>query len=614
MANVVVNGSAIATSGSNNYVGAGAATFSSFNILDYKTSPGAIRLTTTSLGFEGASSVKNGWGGTDTIINIQVVNGTDFDDVFVENDRNGKGITVELKKGDDTVDGTGATDTNLSYYSSPSGIYVDLAAGYALDGWGTRDTLVNVHHVEGGSAFDDTMLGSAGDDVFEPSSGNDYIDGRGGFNTVMYLSSASLTGTASRGIDVDLGTGIAIDSFGNKDTLVNIRGILGSDFNDWIVGGPGDDLLQGGKGSDFIDGAGGYNGTIILANADAQTVCVDLAHGVGFDGYGGVDIYKNIQSVEFRASGSGRPDIAIGGNGNETFNFVGTNSGFVYGSAGNDTIIGGASQVTVIYSGRSSQYGITYNADGSVSVLKPEGTDFLVRLTDIQFADGLLNVASRSLGAIPDRGVQTGGNDTLLGTAANDVFQIGAGNDFIVGGAGVDVAVCSSAASLVSVKLLSGGFAQLSGANFSTMTDVERVQFSDELLALDIQGNAGNAYRLYQAAFNRVPDQPGLSFWTHQLDLGVDILSVAQGFVNSSEFKAVYGINPSNAHIVDLLYQNVLHRSGEPAGIAYWTGQLNGGLPIAQVLQGFAVSSENHGLVDPVIAQGIRLDHSAFLV
>ena len=76
----------------------------------------------------------------------------------------------------------------------------------------------------------------------------------------------------------------------------------------------------------------------------------------------------------------------------------------------------------------------------------------------------------------------------------------------------------------------------------------------------------------------------------------------------------MYGANPTNVHIVDLMYSNVLGRAGEPAGINFWVGQLNGGLSVAALLNGFAVSSENHGIVDPVIAQGIVLDHTLFLV
>ena len=42
---------------------------------------------------------------------------------------------------------------------------------------------------------------------------------------------------------------------------------------------------------------------------------------------------------------------------------------------------------------------------------------------------------------------------------------------------------------------------------------------------------------------------------------GTGLSQVATGFINSAEFKALYGNNPSNAEFVTLLYDNVLHRA-----------------------------------------------------
>lgn len=187
--------------------------------------------------------------------------------------------------------------------------------------------------------------------------------------------------------------------------------------------------------------------------------------------------------------------------------------------------------------------------------------------------------------------------------------------DVFHGGSGLDTAIYSG---LVAEFTVAVGAAASSTVTGSGATDhlgsVERLQFVDGVVALDLQGHAGDVYRLYKAAFDRTPDTGGLSYWVHGLDSGLDILSVTQGFVNSSEFRSVYGADSSNAHIVDLMYRNVLGRPGEPEGTDYWVGNLDRGLPIAELLQGFAVSSENHGLVDPLISQGILLDKQAFLV
>ena len=40
-------------------------------------------------------------------------------------------------------------DATVWYWGSNKPIYIDLEAGYALDGFGTRDTLINVHKIDG---------------------------------------------------------------------------------------------------------------------------------------------------------------------------------------------------------------------------------------------------------------------------------------------------------------------------------------------------------------------------------------------------------------------------------------------------------------------------------
>jgi len=124
------------------------------------------------------------------------------------------------------------------------------------------------------------------------------------------------------------------------------------------------------------------------------------------------------------------------------------------------------------------------------------------------------------------------------------------------------------------------------------------VGFSDSLEnKINTQGAIGDphmdeAYRLYQAAFNRTPDMPGLSYWTGRLDNGTTPLEVAQGFVGSSEFAQLFaGVDTKG--FVDRMYQNVLHRAPDAAGEQYWIGQVNQGTSKGQALLGFSDSLEN---------------------
>jgi len=80
-------------------------------------------------------------------------------------------------------------DATVWYWSSNSPIFVDMEAGYALDGFGSRDTLVNVHQVHGFKQDGDKGYGSSADDGFflgpwNIKQGLISIDGRGGIDNV----------------------------------------------------------------------------------------------------------------------------------------------------------------------------------------------------------------------------------------------------------------------------------------------------------------------------------------------------------------------------------------------------------------------------------------------
>lgn len=137
------------------------------------------------------------------------------------------------------------------------------------------------------------------------------------------------------------------------------------------------------------------------------------------------------------------------------------------------------------------------------------------------------------------------------------------------------------------------------------LAGVERIQFADGAVALDIDGIGGQAYRIYQAAFNRTPDAGGLGFWMNAMDKGSSLVEVAAGFMKSPEFIAAYGANPGSRDLVSKIYLNVLHRPAEAAGLDYWSKALDSGaVNAAEVLSLISESAENQaGLLD-VIGNG----------
>ncbi|WUR15729.1 DUF4214 domain-containing protein [[Empedobacter] haloabium] len=127
---------------------------------------------------------------------------------------------------------------------------------------------------------------------------------------------------------------------------------------------------------------------------------------------------------------------------------------------------------------------------------------------------------------------------------------------------------------------------------------------SDEVLVLTPTPAVSQAWRLYQAAFDRLPDKGGLGYWLYQQEHGMTLQGMATRFLASPEFTSKYGIGSSNADFVANLYHNVLHRDGEAAGLAYHIANLERGVSRADVLAGFSESPENQAAVAELIGHG----------
>jgi hypothetical protein len=219
----------------------------------------------------------------------------------------------------------------------------------------------------------------------------------------------------------------------------------------------------------------------------------------------------------------------------------------------------------------------------------------------VDFSQGAEN-KGQVLGAIQD-GI--GYAQTLAGTAGKDVLAASSGA-LLDGREGLDTVVFGGQRGAYSVTMDGTNATVLDTGNAgeTLLANVERLQFSDQAVALDIHGNAGDAYRLYQAAFDRTPDKAGLGFWIHGLDGGLALVDVAAGFIGSAEFAGKYGANPSDAEYVDALYANVLHRAPDAGGQDYWMHTLQLASR-AQVLVDFSVSQENQAQVIAAIQDGI---------
>ena len=110
--------------------------------------------------------------------------------------------------------------------------------------------------------------------------------------------------------------------------------------------------------------------------------------------------------------------------------------------------------------------------------------------------------------------------------------------------------------------------------------------------------DSGQMFRLYNAAFKRLPDPDGLEYWIDKYSSRENSLrTVASSFIISEEFKELYGDDISNETFVENLYLNVLNRELDQEGYDYWVGNLNNGIENRNdVLLGFSESAENKAL------------------
>jgi hypothetical protein len=199
--------------------------------------------------------------------------------------------------------------------------------------------------------------------------------------------------------------------------------------------------------------------------------------------------------------------------------------------------------------------------------------------------------------------------DGLMGFDGNDTMRGGGGDDWISGGAGSDFASYSGVRASFTVTRGSEAVTvadNVGAEGRDTLVDVERLVFADTNVALDVGAGeiGGRAYRLYEAAFNRLPDALGVGFWIRALDNGVPVSAVAQGFLDSQEYRDIYGSAMSNRDLITRYYTNILERAPEPAGIDFWMVRLDDGVSRADVLAGISESLENINASAAVIAHG----------
>jgi Ca2+-binding RTX toxin-like protein len=262
------------------------------------------------------------------------------------------------------------------------------------------DGVSSVNDMIYGLGGDDTIFGLGGDDIIRGGEGADTIDGGADSDFADYRDS-------DEGIIISLLTGYTSGGTAEGDTLINMENLLGSQYDDvlvgnsednYLVGYDGNDVLKGGGGADQLGGLygddllvggsgadhlhGGDDIDTVAYNESTAGVTVNLLSGVGCDGDAEGDTFFYVENV----IGSNHADVLLGDGG----------SNELEGRKGHDKLKGGG------------------------------GTDLLWG------------------GGGDDELFGNDGTDTLRGEAGNDALVGGNGKDYLYGGANADTFVWDS--------------------------------------------------------------------------------------------------------------------------------------------------------------------------
>jgi Ca2+-binding RTX toxin-like protein len=163
--------------------------------------------------------------------------------------------------------------------------------------------------------------GGAGDDTLDGGGGNDTLRGGTGIDTVRY-------DLAGSGVTVDLAAGFAQGSQSGRDLLSGFENIVGSAFDDILIGsGDAFDLvsnrISGGDGNDRIEGKTGSD--ILLGGAGADTFVYSsiIESDIGFLRIG-PDLLADFNPAEGDRIDVSAVDADSQTAGNQAFIFIGS--------------------------------------------------------------------------------------------------------------------------------------------------------------------------------------------------------------------------------------------------------------------------------------------------
>ncbi|WP_257263845.1 calcium-binding protein [Endozoicomonas sp. ONNA2] len=445
----------------------------------------------------GAASVADGYGYTDTLTGIENIIGSQENDTFSGDSKNNR---FDGQNGMDTVH-FDRTDITTGVTAS----LADGEASYFFNGVSSNDELVNIENLTGsdhndqlsgddgvntlsGGSGDDTLNGEGGDDTLSGDAGNDTFLGSSGSDTFDGGDDTDLADYSNHqsGIIANLTTGaVTSGEAGKTDTLTSIENLTGTENDDVITGDTVANTLTGMAGNDTI--SGGEGNDKLYGNAGNDT----LAGGIGNDElYGGEG--TDIADYSYLTSGrsfnlnnftnQGIMTLAPGDE-DKLYSIEG-----IIGTQGDDTLIGNADSNildghdgtdTVDFSQMDINGGVLANLSiKQATYTLSDGTTSNDRLYNIENLQGTSG---------QDTLTGDSGSNTLEGGAGNDTLNGGGGDDILNGGFGIDTAIFDFSTQGITVTLeddSTGVVTYKDGSNAATLSSIENIygsNFADTL-------------------------------------------------------------------------------------------------------------------------------------
>ena len=234
----------------------------------------------------------------------------------------------------------------------------------------------------------------------------------------------------------------------------------------------------------------------------------------------------------------------------------------IYPGGGWDVVDGGGGFDTVVIIGRSSQFKLVFDSG-------------------VTYIDALSGASAMTERAQLNNVEQVQFLDKTVSLVVNDTIKGQPGTDFFDGGLGIDTVVYSGPQERYSITK-SGNRYVVSEPTGSDDTDylsnIERLQFSNGKVALDLGGNAGQAARLIGALLGPsfIKDKALAGVVIGLIDQDNSIENIANLGLNTSFYLALAG-STKNEDFVNHVFRNVVGRTPEVNEQKTYVDMLNAG-------------------------------------